>query len=510
MLIAGCSNVSFGGAGGANSAIIASQALSLSNFSQKRVIIGSEASGGNGDSRGSLIFATYQADINANSEFISIGASAQCNINGFYPSASVIFGSQSCDIDNTGQNQNTNNAIIGSFGSDIVYTRESIGQVGMYSSKDSIISGGSEQSVIIGSNDGRILAYTGYQNTIIGSKDADILVNGEGYNNTIIGSFNSDIKGTNPILYNSIIGSSNSFVENNVAQSSRNIIVNSDLASISGNTEMLWNTMISANDGLIRGDVDFSVMLNVNNGDINSLGADNRFNTIISSENALITGNTADYNTIIGAGNSTIKTANGAFNLILNTFGSEIINTNLGGCSLIGGFTNKVNFADEVSIVGGANNTISGTTDTAGLFVSKNTSVGGVSNFVGIGLDTRTITSSFNNTTAVEGLHIFRTDTVQVQPVVSGTTFTVNLDNGGKSQLYLTGVSTVDITNVKDGQRFLIKTQTDGGHSITWTASGYTFLFAGGTSNPGNNKIDLFRFEVFGSVIYGERISDFS
>jgi hypothetical protein len=86
----------------------------------------------------------------------------------------------------------------------------------------------------------------------------------------------------------------------------------------------------------------------------------------------------------------------------------------------------------------------------------------------------------------------------------------MNALEGGKSQFYITGSSTIDITNVRDGASFVIKTQTDGGHTIGWSASGYTFLFAGGTSNPGNNKIDLFRFEVFGSVIYGERIGDFS
>jgi hypothetical protein len=120
------------------------------------------------------------------------------------------------------------------------------------------------------------------------------------------------------------------------------------------------------------------------------------------------------------------------------------------------------------------------------------------------------MTSVYSATTHVNGLHTLAQTTTRVQSVVSGITFSINADDGGKSQLYLTGSSLIDIVNVKDGSSFLIKTQTDGGHTITWSASGYTFLFAGGTSNPGNNKIDLFRFEVFGSVIYGERISDFS
>jgi hypothetical protein len=120
------------------------------------------------------------------------------------------------------------------------------------------------------------------------------------------------------------------------------------------------------------------------------------------------------------------------------------------------------------------------------------------------------LTSVFSATTHLENQHTYGQTTTRVQPVVSGITFTIDADGGGKSQVYITGSSTIDIVNVKDGSSFLIKTQTDGGHTIGWTASGYTFLFAGGTSNPGNNKIDLFRFEVFGSIIYGERIGDFS
>jgi hypothetical protein len=120
------------------------------------------------------------------------------------------------------------------------------------------------------------------------------------------------------------------------------------------------------------------------------------------------------------------------------------------------------------------------------------------------------LTSVFSATTHLENQHTYGQTTTRVQPVVSGITFTIDADGGGKSQVYITGVSTIDIVNVKDGSSFVIKTETDGAHTIAWTASGYTFLFAGGTSDPGNNKIDLFRFEVFGSIIYGQRISDFS
>ena len=98
--------------------------------------------------------------------------------------------------------------------------------------------------------------------------------------------------------------------------------------------------------------------------------------------------------------------------------------------------------------------------------------------------------------------------------MVTGTIFTgttaVDWNLGGKAQITITGASNVEFTNVRDGASFLLKTTTNGNHTITWSSTGYTFLFAGGTSNPGNNVIDLWRFEVFGSVIYGERIHNFS
>jgi hypothetical protein len=56
----------------------------------------------------------------------------------------------------------------------------------------------------------------------------------------------------------------------------------------------------------------------------------------------------------------------------------------------------------------------------------------------------------------------------------------------------------------------MIKTQTDGNHTMTWTATGYTFVFTGGLKDPGNNVTDIFVFEVFGSVIYGNRRHNYS
>jgi hypothetical protein len=159
---------------------------------------------------------------------------------------------------------------------------------------------------------------------------------------------------------------------------------------------------------------------------------------------------------------------------------------------LLGGQTNRITAGNYNSILGGRSSTITGG-----------------NNVAMIGTSGRTASADY--TTYVENLHTYRTPSTQVQPISSGTTFTCNLENGAKSQFYITGTSTINITNVRDGASFMIKTQTDGNYNMTWTATGgYTFVFEGGIKDPGNSVTDIFVFEVFGSVIYGNRRHNYS
>jgi hypothetical protein len=180
--------------------------------------------------------------------------------------------------------------------------------------------------------------------------------------------------------------------------------------------------------------------------------------------------------------------------------------------SILGGNNNEIGqFVTGSTIIGSAYSTISGTSATTincNILGGSNNIIGSKSNVQMIGCSGRTATASA--TTYVENIHSYRTPSTQVQPISSGTTFTCNLENGAKSQFYITGTSTINITNVRDGASFMIKTQTDGNHTITWTATGYTFVFTGGLKDPGNNVTDIFVFEVFGSVIYGNRRHNYS
>ncbi len=225
-------------------------------------------------------------------------------------------------------------------------------------------------------------------------------------------------------------------------------------------------------------------------------------------------------NTIIGGANNTAEGSSN--NSIIGAHVSQISGGDRMG--IFGGYSASINGGSDNNIYGGFDPTIAAGDYNTIIGGSTNTITSGQYNFIAAGLNNTTAaalnrvamiatsgrTGSLSNTTYVENLHIFRTPSETVQTLTSGTTFTMNLDNGAKGQFVLTGASTINITNVRDGASFMIKTQTTAGHAITWTATGgYTFLFDDGGSQPGNNVIDIFNFDVFGSVIYGTRRHNF-
>ena len=309
--------------------------------------------------------------------------------------------------------------------------------------------------------------------------------------NVIIGG---EINIINGGIYNAIIGGYDNDIINGGEYS---FIANCYQASIGAGS----NNNILGASGAIQGTSYNTGIYNAYNGNINGarysviLGG---FNTAITSWKSVnlggegLTNNTSQWSSLIGGANNTLTASEygqifGGFNnSITSSKKSSIINSD--DCVI----SSSNNAIDRYNtIIGGYGNTITG-----GTFISM------------IGTSGRTGTASA--TTYVENLHVYRTPSTQVQPISSGTTFTCNLELGAKSQFYLTGTSTINITNVRDGASFMIKTQTDGNYNITWTATGYTFVFEGGLKDPGNNVTDIFVFEVFGSVIYGNRRHNYS
>jgi hypothetical protein len=227
----------------------------------------------------------------------------------------------------------------------------------------------------------------------------------------------------------------------------------------------------------------------------NTIPAANDLSVVIGGRNH--TSNN-QYATILGGAANTA----GYLSVALGGFGLNVSNQS----SAINGENNTASAAYG-GIFGGTNNTASGNYST--IIGGLNSNTNNQTRAIMLGTSGRT--ANADNTTYTENLHIYRTPSTQVQPISSGTTFTCNLENGAKSQFYITGTSTINITNVRDGASFSIKTQTTGNYVMTWTATGgYTFLFEGGIKDPGNNVIDIFQFEVFGNVIYGSRKHNFS
>jgi hypothetical protein len=364
------------------------------------------------------------------------------------------------------------------------------------------------RNTIIGGNDNTIPA--GFNNMILNGSAASIVGNAA----TIIGASGSITDGFGNIL----LGGSGQVGSNNsgIVAGGGNIIgpTYNDRCFIGGgeNNYITYgsnNSIIAGKTNLIEG--------NSNNGAI----AGGESNKLTASNHGFIGGgklniitSTNQYNSICGGSQNQIVDSQ-LNSGIFNSFNSYI--SGLGSYNtLLGGSTNALVNNSSSVIIGGSNCLISGNTSPSvnsynSIIASRSSTIpNGLNHVSMIGtLSGRTATASA--TTYVENLHIFKTPSTQVQPISSGTTFTCNLENGAKSQFYITGASTINITNVRDGASFMIKTQTDGNYVMTWTATGgYTFVFEGGLKDPGNNVTDIFVFEVFGSVIYGNRRHNYS
>lgn len=201
----------------------------------------------------------------------------------------------------------------------------------------------------------------------------------------------------------------------------------------------------------------------------------------------------------------------GSLNTIVGGANNRIISSPFNN-DIIGSDSCLISQADKSSIYNSISCEISAARERVTFINSSGSTITAGDNQVGIGLFNRT--PNFENTTSVENIHYFRRISTEVQSMVSGVTFTgttaVDWNLGGKAQITITGASNVEFTNVRNGASFLLKTTTDGGHTITWSSTGYTFKWKGGDSTPSNNKTDLWRFDVYGTEIYGEKIADFS
>ncbi len=386
-------------------------------------------------------------------------------------------------------------------------------------------------AIFISATGNTVNTKVGAESVVVGGRNT---INNPGDFILVLGGTGNTIDSSG--ISNSLIQSSNSNINGNVR---RSLVLGSANSRISGDTGTQLSSLIGSDSGVIKNSGKSSIFNGLSN-TITSCDA----SSIIASDFCELSGGT--YFTIIGSKSSSIKTPSGTDerNSIIGALSGTILNTD--SSVIWGGNRNTISGGSLGQILGGTQNTITGDTFNAEIIASdsctiidgdyntilgsigssitdinssRNVMIGGSgttissgSNQVPLGLIGRT--TSVSDTTSVENIHYFRRISTEVQSMVSGVTFTgttaVDWNLGGKAQITITGTSDVEFTNVRNGASFLLKTTTDGGHTINWSSTGYTFKWKGGDDTPSNNKTDLWRFEVFGTEIYGEKIADFS
>jgi hypothetical protein len=247
------------------------------------------------------------------------------------------------------------------------------------------------------------------------------------------------------------------------------------------------STIVGASNGLGQngGDSEKSVVIGVSNqifGPYDRAIAIGVGNTIKSDGTIVIS----------SAGISGLESSNNS--TIIGTSGLTIT-TNFGVSNvMVGGLNNSIlEPVTKTTIIGGENNNFSGVSD----------------NIVCLGITNKTIVST-SGFTLTENLKSFGQIAQGVQTLGSGDTFNIDCKLGGISEMTLTGSSTASFTNVENGASYNVYVTTTGSQTLTFSASGYTFKYEGGSLTLTTNGTDLCVLDVVGTIIYVRLFADFS
>lgn len=119
-------------------------------------------------------------------------------------------------------------------------------------------------------------------------------------------------------------------------------------------------------------------------------------------------------------------------------------------------------------------------------------------------------TSVYDETAHFENVYSYGQITQAVQNF-TGDTFSIDFWNGGAVDLTLTGNSTCSLTNVRPGSRYIFKVTTTGAQTLTPSASGYSFIYEGGSLSLTSNATDIVIFDVWnGGIITVSHFANFS
>ncbi len=456
--------------GSSDSTIGSSAGNSLYN-----TIIGSRDGGVDGPSRYGTVIGSDEATITGSNEktWSSIIGSVSSTIDGnanLMTNASI-FNSTTSNITMNGRD-GRNQLMLNTENSNLLYST--------YSKVDTSL------GVKIEGASGSLSQF----NTIEGSNGGEIYhPAGAALYNSIRNSNSSNITGTTSASWNSILASTSSNIW--VTTGDYNTIIGANASNISGTT-VSRSTIIGSSTAIISGNNINSLILNASASRIT--GTTGSFNTIISSSSARIGGSGSSIN-----------------NLILNSSSSII--ENFGGgdeSSIIGGFRHKItgNTSTQYDnvVLGGTDDNLYDTFCSTFIGSSASTISGGTI-VVGIGLDNRVIDTPLDRTTYVENQYTYKTKSFGVINAgsVSGT-IDVDLSLGTLFYFTITGNTTPNFINWREGQQIQFWVDNDGSHTVpTATISGGGVVYAkAGSINPTNNEITGY----YGTIINGNMFLD--
>ena len=185
-------------------------------------------------------------------------------------------------------------------------------------------------------------------------------------------------------------------------------------------------------------------------------------------------------NTILGGDNNYITATNSKNNSLFGTSNCDITGTTGQYSAMIGGYGNDFgNVGSGTTIVGGQFNFIS-TSSFSSLIGSNNSILSGRTRTIGLGLSGRTPTE--DNTTFTENLASFGQAYQGYFDNGSGSTFTINWNNGNTQKMSFTGAGGITCNNTQTGASYRMIINNPNGYTPTsFTAAGRTIKFNGGS-----------------------------
>ena len=283
-----------------------------------------------------------------------------------------------------------------------------------------------------------------------------------------------------------------------------------------------WSAVIGGFNSDITGTGTFAIMLGCYD---STMASSATGNNLLGGFGNTISGN-ATYSTILNGTNQTIASSN--YSVIAGGQYAEITGSSSYSFTS-GGQSNRVYSSTHAASVCGASNEVRATSNFSGIFVGQTNTISGATHaaIVGgtnhsnrgnrsviVGGSGNTITHERSVILGGSGLTSNEAAEVLVQNLKisgqtsgnfhdngSGSTQTIDWNEGNLQRINLTANTSITLTNLKPGGTYMLYMNNGGSHSISSvSATGYTFKYeTNGLPTITHNSTDLFIFDVFGT-----------